>query len=318
MNAAAQVCPQIDLGPYYGGSPGAAEAIAASIDRALRSTGFFMVTNHAVAPATVEAMSCACRAFFDLPLAEKMAIRNTASGSQRGYVPFGDSALAFTYGASSPPDLKESFAMGPPALPQGEAAGECYAPNVWPARPVEFRAAVEAYYAAMGDLARDLLRLFALALSMPEDFFDAGMAGHNSTLRAFNYPDLDATPLPGQLRAGEHTDYGLLTLLAGDAAPGGLQVRNRAGQWFDVVPPAGAFVVNIGDLMMYWTNDVWLSNVHRVAVPPADRAGSTRRQSIAYFANPREDVRVECLPTCIAPGQAPRNPPVGAGEHRVR
>lgn len=311
-------CPTIDLARAAGGRE--PDALAREVDAALTSIGFFVVTNHGVPPGVVDRMTDACGQFFDSPLDSKLAIRSTAKGSQRGYVPFGDSALAYTFGASSPPDLKESFAMGPLDPPPRALASSTafYAPNVWPAGRAEFRDAVSAFYRAMEGLTLELLRVFAAALSLPMDFFDARFDGHNSTLRAFNYPAQQVAPLPGQLRAGEHTDYGILTLLLADGAPGGLQVRTRAGEWLDIVPPTGSFVVNIGDLMMYWTNDRWLSNVHRVANPPAERAEAARRQSVAYFANPREDVRVECFSSCVAAGDLPRHSPVLAGEHRMK
>ena len=135
-------------------------------------------------------------------------------------------------------------------------------------------------------------------------------------LRAINYPDQDPPPAPGQLRCGAHSDFGTHTLLQIDDAPGGLQARGRGGEWIDVSPPAGSFVVNIGDLLMVWTNDRWLSNLHRVVNPPAGLGAGTRRQSLAFFVQPNYDARIECIPTCLAPGETPRHAPVTAWQHR--
>lgn len=310
--------PIIDLAPFLAGRDDG--RTAAAVDDALRSIGFFLITGHGVPAPLVAETNSICKAFFDLPMDQKMQIKNTAAGSHRGYIPYGESALAFTYGGNSPPDLKESFGMGPPELPgTAQAKGPYYSPNVWPAAPAGFERTVTAYYQEMVRLTLDMMRLFAEALRMPPDTFARHFAGHhNSTLRALNYPDQPGDPLPGQLRAGAHTDYGAITILLGEDRPGGLQIRTRGGDWIDARPPANSFVINIGDLMMYWTNDVWLSNVHRVANPPRDAFGSSRRQSIAFFGNPREDALVECIPTCIPAGEKPKHPPVLAGEHRMK
>jgi isopenicillin N synthase-like dioxygenase len=170
----------------------------------------------------------------------------------------------------------------------------------------------------MEALSRRLFQVFALALGLPPDHFEAYFAGHNSTLRVINYPPQEVPPKPGQLRAGAHTDFGAFTILLSQNASGGLQVRTRDGRWIDIDAAPGSFVINIGDLMMMWTNDRWLSNLHRVANPASEFARTERRQSIAFFANPREEALIECIPTCVAPRAAPRHPPVIAGEHRLQ
>ena len=142
------------------------------------------------------------------------------------------------------------------------------------------------------------------------------MAGPASVAAAASIPRAVPIPAPGQLRAGAHTDYGAITILEVEEAPGGLQVRTRAAAWVDVSVVREGFVINIGDLMMTWTNDRWLSNMHRVVNPPADAAGSTRRQSMVYFANCNPDARIECLPGCHGPGNPVRHAPITAGEHR--
>lgn len=120
----------------------------------------------------------------------------------------------------------------------------------------------------MEKLADQVLRVFALALDLDEHHFDGKLKNPTSAMRAILYPAQLTPPEPGQLRAGAHTDTGTLTVLRGDDVPGGLQVRIRDGSWVDVHPEPDSFVCNIGDLMMRWTNDRWLSNMHRVANPP--------------------------------------------------
>jgi isopenicillin N synthase-like dioxygenase len=129
-------------------------------------------------------------------------------------------------------------------------------------------------------------------------------------MRLNYYPAPAAPPAPGQLRAGAHTDYGGFTILSGEDVPGGLQVRTRDGRWVDVATTPTRFVVNIGDLLMRWTNDRWLSNMHRVVNPP-DGVGRPRL-SIAFFSHPNYDVTIECL----ASQGPPRHPPVRSGDYR--
>jgi len=122
-----------------------------------------------------------------------------------------------------------------------------------------------------------------------------------------------ADPLPGQQRMGAHTDYGIVTALFGDRVEG-LEIVGPDGDWHGVVPEEGAFLVNLGDLLARWTNDRWRSTVHRV-VPPPRGAGPSRRRSAAFFHDGNYDALVECLPTCLEPGEVPKYPPVVAGEH---
>ena len=292
-------------------------ANAGAVDAALCEVGFFVIAGHGVPAALTRRVAAACHAFFERPVAQKEALRSSARGSARGYVSFGVSALARTLGAAAPGDYKESFGMGPPRFdPSVRPDARFHAANLWPEFDGELRAALEAWYAAMEGVGRQLQHLFALALGLPADWFDAAFVGHNSTLRALYYPHQLTQPQPGQVRAGEHTDYGAWTILRGEDVPGGLQVRSRAGTWLDIHAPADCFVINVGDLMMRWTNDRWLSNLHRVANPPDGEAGCARL-ALAYFANPREDALIAALPTCTGPERPVRHAPILAGEHRL-
>lgn len=203
----------------------------------------------------------------------------------------------------------------PPPEADGEAADFAWAANLWPAEPPGFREAMLGYYRAMSELADRLMRLFALGLRLPESFFDGRIDRAISALRLLNYPDQPGPPEPGQLRAGAHTDYGSLTILLPQDAPGGLEVQGPDGTWHGVPTVPGGFVINLGDLMARWTNDRWRSTLHRVVNPPPDAAGSTRRQSIAFFHQPNWEAEIACLPTCLAPGEVPKYPTVRSGPH---
>jgi isopenicillin N synthase-like dioxygenase len=133
-------------------------------------------------------------------------------------------------------------------------------------------------------------------------------------MRALNYPHLTKAS-PGQLRAGAHSDYGSLTILLTEPALGGLEICTPDKNWREVPVVPGAFIVNIGDLMARWTNDRWVSTLHRVVNPTVHEDASTRRQSIAFFHQPNWDAEIVCIPTCLAPGEKPKYAPVTSGAH---
>lgn len=293
--------------------------LAQSVDRALTEIGFFVVVGHGLDWSRIEATAAVCRQFFDQPRAAKDAVASHGVPF-RGYLGYGGENLSYTEDEASPPDWKENFIMGrrdlaAPYFQRREHQGT-FKPNVWPANVPLLQTAMEGYYEAMEDLTDRLMQVLAAALDLDRLFFRDKLDHHDSTLRAANYPHQDRAPAPGQLRAGAHTDYGVITILKVEDAPGGLQVKTRAGQWVDVPTVEQGLVVNIGDLMMTWTNDRWLSNMHRVVNPAQDDHGSTRRQSMVYFVNCNPDAHIECLPTCQTRDNPPRHPPITAGQHR--
>lgn len=310
--------PVIDIAPFRLGSTTERQAVAAAVDRACRDIGFLVIAGHGVDPALVERTRATAREFFDLPLAEKQQVARPAPHIARGYIGLHDESLARSrdpaaYGS----DLNESLMIGPVDTPPPAVAasgGAHFAPNLWPARPAELRAVWSDYYRDMGALAATVMRLFALALKLPEHHFDDKIGHHISRLRVRHYPAQHEAPAPGQIRAGAHSDYGSLTLLATEDKPGGLQVCNAAGQWRDVPVVPGAFIVNIGDLMARWTNDTWVSTLHRVVNPPAGTGAAARRLSLVFFHNPDHDARIESL----VPGQPAKYPPTTSGEHLRR
>ena len=307
--------PTIDLG---------AHDAATRIGEACATVGFFQVIGHAVPDDVIGSAWAHARAFFDLPLDERMSAAQVHPDDAYGYQPVAfeslNRSMAATAGDAAPPDLKQTFNVGPFTPPRhaldDSGSRWAFAPTPWPAALPTLRPALAAYYAQMDLLAIRLMRCFALALHLPEQFFDPFVDDAPGALRALDYPHLpDAAPLPGQLRAGAHTDYGTLTILRQDDAPGGLEVLDpRSDRWTPVPADPAAFVVNLGDLMQRWTNDRWRSTLHRVVVPPA-ASGPSRRQSMAFFHNANYHARVECLPTCLEPGERPRHLPVVAGPH---
>jgi isopenicillin N synthase-like dioxygenase len=302
--------PVIDLTPFDHGDRSARRRVIKATAQACEEIGFFILTGHGVSPGTVQWLYQAARAFFDQPPPVKDQVGD--SGDVRGglmYFPFGGEHLAATGDGAkadeaSLGDLKQSIDFGP-----GFWGDE------WPAAPRGLQTAFHAYHASLTELSTRLRRLFMAAVGLREDFLDSAFDRHLSTIRVNDYPEQTTAPLPGQLRAGAHTDYGFLTILRSEDAPGGLQVQNRAGDWLDVPNIADTFVVNIGDAMMRWTNDRWISTPHRVVNPPPGSQGPTRRQSIAFFNNPNRDAVIECLPVFRSAGKPVKYQPVTYGDY---
>ncbi len=268
--------PVVDLA----GGPATA---AAEIRGACEDVGFFTVVGHGVAEETINGISSAARAFFDLPETEKGRLAEpTATPGVPVYRPLGVERLG------SNADRKESLDWGP------SLAGVA-----WPDRPVELRGAYERYFTELLRLAGTLVQSFALALGLVEDALDASFDDRSSSVRVIDYP-----AGAGGARAGAHRDYGCLTIIRSDA--GGLEAETRAGEWLPVAAPPGGFVVNIGDLMQRWTGDRWVSTLHSVVGP---EGASPRRQSLVFFHNPRAEAVIETL------GGGVVYEPVRAGEY---
>jgi isopenicillin N synthase-like dioxygenase len=294
--------PHIDLAPFTKGLEKDKLRIAMEVNQTCEDIGFFTVTGHGVTPDLIKHMHAVAAQFFDLPVAEKLKLK---TGSGHGYIPPQCENLAATRNIASPADLKESFNVT-----------SCTEQNVWPAVSTSLQPACIAYFQAMESLAGILMRVFALALNMPEDFFDDKIQPPHAVLRLLNYPAQLQDPSPGQLRAGEHSDYGTLTIISGDDAPGGLQVFTRHGTWVDVITEPGTFVVNIGDMMQRWTNDRWVSTLHRVINPPVQQRHQSRRQSIVFFHNPNDETMITCLDSCCSTERPAQYAPIRAVDHR--
>jgi isopenicillin N synthase-like dioxygenase len=311
--------PAIDLTPFHDGGAGARKRVAADVAHACETLGFLVVSGHGVPTADSDGLYNAGLEFFDRPLAEKMTVRRPRDDQNRGYIPYGEETLAKMHGGVTPPDYKEVFAIGPDQVPN-EPYYTCaraypdFAPNLWPDGSPGLKPAMLAYYGGMLNLARMLGHAYALALNMPEDFFVERMSGHSCQLRLLHYPAPNGELAPDQLRCGVHTDLGLTTILRNEAAPGGLEVRTRGGEWIAAPAIPNTFVVNIGDLMMRWTNDRWRSTPHRVAVPPAEARARSRRLSIGFFVVPNYDAEVACIDTA---GVDVKYPPITVRDYRV-
>lgn len=309
--------PVIDISPFRQGNQRARQEVADAVRQACEQIGFLVITGHGIPEATIENLYSRGRDFFSLTSAEKLEIEKPAGTNPRGYTPYGTKTVGKDRDATLKPSLMESFAIGSLDSTQGiyytrDQAGTSFSPNLWPRRPEGLKLAMTAYYRAMEQLAVAILDIFALALNVPEEYFRSRVDRHTSTLRVIHYPSLDAEPQIGEERAGAHTDTTAITILRVDDAPGGLQVQMPDGEWVGVPKVSGSFIINIGDIMMRWTNDRFISTMHRVVNPPLDVSKHASRISIPYFCMPNYDAVIECVPSCIGTGK--KYPPVTSGE----
>ncbi|MEM7254646.1 MAG: 2-oxoglutarate and iron-dependent oxygenase domain-containing protein [Pseudomonadota bacterium] len=303
--------PVFDLSRFHTGSEAEAVAAARDLDAICREIGFLVVEGHDVPEGVQCALFEAASGFFNLPMDDKMRVRRPANDQNRGYIPYGEETLARMHGGDTPPDFKEVFAIGPFDRPDDAYHDTArsypnFAPNLWPAAPAALQPAMRAYFTALDGLSRRLARYFARALELPTDWFDDKLDRHASQLRLLHYPAPDRDLEPGQLRCGAHTDLGMMTILRNHRAEGGLQVRPRGHDWIDAPTIDNTFIVNIGDLLMRWTNDRWVSTPHRVAVPPHTAREHSRRLSIGYFTRPNYDAPITCISTCTGQDNPPR------------
>jgi isopenicillin N synthase-like dioxygenase len=287
------------------------------VDAAARNAGFMQITGHGIPAATLSEFTSATDAFFALDAADKAKYRCPA-GINRGYSPPKAESLAGSLGLATAADLFEAVNVGTSAadFPGLDLPADIYAGNVYPAAELPgFEAAVTAWFTAAGRVARTMVRIFGVALSGREDFF-AEFTDHSiDVLRMNNYrlPAPDATLEPDQLGMGAHTDYGIVTVLWADRVPG-LEIHGADGNWHPVMPAGGALLVNLGDAMARWTNEEWISTLHRVTAP---RIGGNLvpRRSAAYFHDGNVDAVIEPLPSCVTAGNPARYEPVTVGEH---
>jgi isopenicillin N synthase-like dioxygenase len=304
--------PTIDLSPWFAGTPEGRAAVAAEVDSALQSVGFFLVTGHGVSKDERAAVRTAAREFFALPPEVKRAYAVTVGG--RGWLPPGVEANAYSEGTETPPDLKESFAVGADTKTGNAEVDDFWFPeNVWPAQVPELEKAVTAYLAQMRELAETLLAIGEVALQQAPGFFTDKTEHSTHTMNINWYPPTSVVgePQPGQFRIGPHTDFGTFTILDREPGKGGLQVWSPEDDWEDAPYDPDAFTINTGDLLARWTGDRWKSNRHRV-LPAQAEAPDEDLVSLVYFYEADWDALVESLQPPI--GKANDYPPVRASD----
>ena len=307
--------PIVDIEKYFNSNKIEKDNYSQEVDAICRNSGFLAIKNHGIDQPVIEGIWNATERFFSLSSNKKNESKAPFDGYPYGYLGPGKEALAASKGMNTPPDLKESFNGGPILRPanitDSDALSFCYADTIWPTSPVEFKSAWIAYYQQMEILASKIMQLFATALRLEEKFFDPYIDQPISALRALNYPAQKKPPEIGQLRAGAHSDYGSLTILLPEENSVGLEILTLSGQWELVPAIPNTFIINIGDLMARWTNDRWISTLHRVV----NKGSINKRQSLAYFHQPNWNAEIQCLSCCLQDGELPKYPPVKSGPY---
>jgi isopenicillin N synthase-like dioxygenase len=295
--------PIVDISALIDGSD--PQGVAKKIGEVCGEVGFFYVENHGVPKDLVERMYDVSERFFNLPFEVKQRLNVANSGpTLRGYIP--------TFGENVDPentrDFKECFDFG---AHQADVS-PFFGPNPMPSELPEFEKVCEAYHGAMMTLARKLVSAVAISLDLPADHFEAMQRKPITIQRLLHYPPQEGEVAQEEIGIGAHTDYGFLTILSQDSV-GGLQVRNRAGEWVSAPPVDGTFIINIGDLVQTLTNDRYSSTVHRVI-----NTSGRERYSIPFFIDLDFDAVVEPLPTCVSAQNPAKYSRYRCGEHKYK
>ncbi|MEH2015864.1 isopenicillin N synthase family dioxygenase [Nostoc sp.] len=281
--------PVIDLTAFTNGDTITRQTVIKQIYQAGHEIGFMYLQNSGISKDLIRQVFTHSKYFFNLPLEVKQKQAWSDEFSNTGYVGLERERLD----SNKPGDLKEAF-------------------NVNKQAAVDIDASIVAFYDSCTELANTVLQAFALALELPEDFLIIRHNQQNHTLRLLHYPPLQTPPKPGQVRAGEHSDYGSITLLFQDDV-GGLEVQTASGEWIATPTIPDTVIVNTGDLIQRWTNHVFCSTKHRVIIPSDNRMKQSR-YSIAFFCHPNDDIEIACLESCQKE-QSPIYPPILAGEY---
>lgn len=313
------VVPIVDVSAWADGDGPARARIAAAVDQACRTVGFMQIVGHGIPDDVIAGLATAIDVFFARPLDDKREYIAPRPSINRGYTPPRSERLSYSLGVVSPDDLFEAFNVGAAAseFPGLDLDPEVYAENIWPAGDGAhaFRTGVETWFMWAGSVAHTMTSIFATALGLPEAHF-APYTDHSIDVLRMNHYDVPPGVAIGesQMGMGAHTDYGIVTVLWADQVPG-LEILRPDGSWHPVTPADGALLINLGDLLARWSNDRWLSTMHRVA-PPRDTHGRLlRRRSAAYFHDGNADAVISTLEPCRAANGSSSYDDVTVGEH---
>lgn len=293
--------PVIDIAPLIDGTD--PESVARQIGKVCEEVGFLYVKNHGVPAEQIAEMYRVTEQFFALPMATKESVHIATTGDVlRGYIP--------TYGENADPenskDFKEAFDYGV----DEEQVTYFFGPNPMPEGFPEFKRVAESYHDTMLALARKLVSAIALSLDLPADYFESIHSKPITIQRLLHYPPQEGDVSLEEIGIGAHTDYGFLTILNQDEV-GGLQVRNKDGDWISAPPVEGTFIINIGDIVQTLTNGRYSSTVHRVI-----NTSGRERYSIPFFIDANYDAVIEPLPSCVSDERPAQYQPFTCGEYK--
>jgi isopenicillin N synthase-like dioxygenase len=299
-----ETIPVIDLGPYLAGEKGALDRAAKELRFALTEIGFYFIVNHGIPEAQIAAVFEAVKRFHALPLETKMAFKYNQHGT--GYMPMrGNTLRTSTVQTGTKPNLNEAFFVKrelPADHPDVLADRRFRGANRWPDRDLpDFKPVIAGYADAMEALVKKLVRLYARALDLPATYFDGPFTDCQFSLRMTHYPPQDG-PVSDEFGLAPHTDTSFLTLLAPNDVPG-LSIRTQSGKWIDAPAIPNAYVVNGGQFLQRWTNDLFLATPHRAI----NRSGG-ERYAIPFFCDSNIDWPIAAVPTTVGPDKPPKYP----------
>ncbi len=306
--------PVIDFSLFTQGDAQARQTVVKEIYHACNRVGFMYLQNHDIEQNLIQQVFIQSKNFFDFPLEIRQKLAWSDEFSNQGYVAIERERL----NPNRPGDLKEAFNIIRNDI-QKNSNQKNYSSTLPEHNTPAHNSYILKFYEACTQLTNHVLQALALALELPEIFFVENHSDHNHTLRLLHYPPLEQKPLLGQIRAGEHSDYGSITLLFQDDI-GGLEVQTtssdsptNSGNWICAPTIPNTVIVNTGDLIQRWTNHVFCSTKHRVIVPDDSRIMQSR-YSAAFFCHPNDDTVVSCLESCQKE-HPPIYPPILAGEY---
>jgi isopenicillin N synthase-like dioxygenase len=298
--------PSVDLAEFLSGDPVLKTAFVQNLGKAYEEVGFVAVKNHGVPDELIADLYKYVQEFFSLPSEQKKKYEIADLAGQRGYTSFGKEHAK----GSDAPDLKEFFQYG--QVPRDNYKEEEYPPNVIVNQIVAFNATLENAYRAFEKSGTALLQAIALYLGLEEHYFDDYVHNGNSILRSIHYPPITSEP-KSAIRAEQHEDINLITLLVGASADG-LQILTKQNEWVGVTSLPEQIVVNVGDMLQRFTNNKLRSTTHRV-VNPARELWHTSRFSIPFFLHPKSSMSLQCLSSCIDAEHVKAYPDATAGEY---
>jgi isopenicillin N synthase-like dioxygenase len=312
QDAEADGFPVLDLADHTSGTPGARDRLARELRHALETVGFLVVINHGVPQAMIDDIFAQAARLHALPMPQKQAL-SMGSGSV-GYLAAATYAIKTSeINANRKPDLNEAFFIDRDRSPDDPAvrAGKRFREiNKWPDGLPGFRESATEYYAQLEAFAKGLLPVFATALDLPPDWFDAAFADAQCTLRLSHYPPTNYED--NQFGIAPHTDSSFLTILPQSALEG-LYVRPAGHGWLKAPRIPGSFVINSGDMCKRWTNDRFLSTEHLAINPSPDR----HRYAVPFFFAPNIYWPIRCVPSCCGATNPPRYPEVTYEQYRL-
>ena len=303
----ARTIPVVDLSTFVNGNASEREAFVNKLGKAFHEVGFVGVVNHGISEDLVKNFYNASKTFFSQPVSVKRTYKLDGLAGQRGYTSFGTEHAK----QSQVADLKEFYQIGQ-FVGADHPLKEEYPDNPEVDVVPEFMQYGKELYQAFEKSGGNLLRAIALHLDLDEDYFTNPIHEGNSILRSIHYPPITEEPRSA-IRAEQHEDINLITLLVG-ASAGGLQLLNTEGEWLDITPEENEIVINVGDMLQRLTNNYLKSTTHRVVNPPKEQ-WHVPRLSIPFFLHPKSDMPLDCLPQTVTDERPLAYEPITAGAY---